>query len=311
MKSNYKYLIVIISLVFLSTACQFLGYSLEKTEKEEPIVETEIVVLPTASTPPTLMVSTLEPTPTEEIEPTPDISYKIGSTKIGELDGMEMVFVPAGNFIMGSNSGDVQEDEKPRHTVYLDAYWIDKYEVTNGQYNICVIAGACTPPEDTSRYLSSVYANHPVVFVTYDQAQAYCQWAGRELPTEAQWEKASRGENGNNFPWGNNAPTCKLANYKGCGGNTNVVGTYPAGVSPYGTYDMLGNVWEWVRDWYDEDYYNSTTEWDNPIGPETGQKYIMRGGSYNHNLKWLRSTDRFPVGKNFKYEYGGFRCAIP
>jgi eukaryotic-like serine/threonine-protein kinase len=172
-------------------------------------------------------------------------------TEITDAKGVSMVLVPAGEFIMGSESGD--DDEKPVHTVYLDAYYIDKYEVTNAAYKVCVDAGGCTPPMQTNSYSrSSYYDNsefddYPVIYVDWNRATDYCEWRDTSLPTETQWEKAARGTDGRTYPWGEGI-SCKQANYYSCVGDTRKVGSYESGKSPYGIYDLAGNVWEWVAD---------------------------------------------------------------
>ena len=157
--------------------------------------------------------------------------------KISEKDGMEMVYVPAGTFLMGSDSSDADSDEGPEHEVYLDAFWIDKYEVTNIQYKLCVQAGTCREPillgsySRESYYNNTEYNGYPVVYVSWNDAQVYCQWVGRELPTEAQWEKAARGTDGRIYPWGNYAPNNNFLNYNGFFGDTTVVGSFSPGAS--------------------------------------------------------------------------------
>jgi serine/threonine-protein kinase len=148
------------------------------------------------------------PTPTNTPTQTPTPTLGVGSTQVSPKDNMEMVYVPAGEFEMGSNE---HEWEQPIHIVYLDAYWIDKYEVTNAQYALCVQTGDCDKPEG-SYYLTSEYDDHPVVNVSWYDAEDYCAWAGRSLPTEAEWEKAARGEDGRTYPWGEGI-NCGLANY--------------------------------------------------------------------------------------------------
>jgi formylglycine-generating enzyme required for sulfatase activity len=240
-------------------------------------------------------------------------------------DPTQEAFIPSGAFRMGCDVGNPaengcaaflsQERELPLHTVYLDAYFIDKYEVTNAHYKACVEAGACKAPGDNrswtrpSYYDNPHYADYPVINVTWHQATAYCTWAGKRLPTEAEWEKASRGSSDTRmYPWGNSAPDCTKANYAGCIGDTNRVGAYPNGASPYSVMDMAGNVWEWVNDWYDENYY-SVSPFSNPQGLETGWFRVMRGGDGRHNDDRIRSADRGRRYPESGSNNGGFRCA--
>ena len=200
-----------------------------------------------------------------------------GDTWISPLDGAAMVYVPVGDFTMGLVEGDsdARDEELPQHTVTLDAFWIDRTEVTNAQYEKCVTAGACDAPEKTksntrdSYYGNSLYDDYPVIYVTWYDAEDYCEWAGKRLPREAEWEKASRGTDGGEYPWGNGSPSATLANYGANEGDTTEVGSYAGGASPYGPLDMAGNVWEWVADWYDGDYYSSSPD-RNPTGPSSG-----------------------------------------
>lgn len=234
------------------------------------------------------------------------------------------VFVPAGEFLMGSaaDDADADDNEKPQHTVYLDAFWIDRVEVTNAMYARCVKAKACAPPlQDTSErrkryYGNPEYANYPVIYVSWEAAQAYCQWAGGRLPTEAEWEKAARGIDGRQYPWGDEPLNCTHSNsgIRGCCvGDTTAVGSYPSGASPYGALDMAGNVYEWVADWYDREYYSRSPA-RNPAGPAAGEKRVIRGGSWGFwDRCWdtpqdvVRSDSRtwsFVDNSNL-----GFRCA--
>ena len=243
--------------------------------------------------------ATITSLPTET--PVPEPTLEVGSIMISEKDGMEMVYVPAGAFTMGSNDGDA--DEKPVHEVYLDGYWIDKYEVTNAQYAKCVAEGDC------DKQVKMEYANHPVVQVSWIDAHAYCAWAGRRLPSEAEWEKAARGTDGRTYPWGFETPSASQLNYNLNEGGMTAVGNYPAGASPYGALDMAGNVWEWVADWYDAGYY-SKSPLENPPGPDSGTYRVLRGGSWLVNGRDVRSADRnlnFPVSAN---DYLGFRCSV-
>jgi serine/threonine-protein kinase len=267
--------------------------------------------------------------------PTPEATLGIGSTMVSPVDGALLVYVPEGEFLMGSEDDDAYRDEAPEHTVYLDAYWIYQHEVTNELFAAFVsetgfetdaekkgwsivftgskwqwqeVFGAhWAAPEGPGSDVDGL-SDHPVIHVSWNDAEAYCQWAGGRLPTEAQWEKAARGTDGRKYPWGNETLTCSLANYSGCGGRTAPVGSFDAGVSPYGALDMAGNVWEWVADWYDAGYYEKSPN-INPIGAESGDFRVLRGGSWFDNEWDLRSTVRYwhnRVGSN--YGSHGFRC---
>ena len=211
--------------------------------------------------------------------PVTPILLDVGSTWVSHEDGMTMMYVPAGEFSMGSNKG--SSNEQPIHIVYLDAYWIDQTEVTNAMYAKCVEAGKCIPPRlqgsytRDSYYGNSSFADYPVINVTWYDAQAYCGWRGDRLPTEAEWEKAAGWDDDKKepriYPWGDTI-NCSFANYRGkdggCVGDTTSVDSYPSGVSFYGLFDMAGNVWEWVADWYGENYYSSSPS-SNPQGPSS------------------------------------------
>jgi formylglycine-generating enzyme required for sulfatase activity len=232
-----------------------------------------------------------------------------GLIKVIGKDGMALLYVPAGEFTMGSDNGEL--GEKPVHTVYLDAFWIDQTEVTNEMYAKCVQAGRCNPPVETTIDYFNLpdYAKHPVVFVNWEMANTYCSWAGRRLPTEAEWEKAARGTDAFPYPWGEGID-CGKANYQSsCVHETSPVGSFALDKSPYGAYDMAGNVWEWVNDWYADGYYQNSPA-SNPLGPDTGQYRSLRGGDWAGDDFNARSAFRGrldPAGMS-NY-YGGFRCA--
>jgi formylglycine-generating enzyme required for sulfatase activity len=227
---------------------------------------------------------------------------------VNPVDGMEMVGVPAGEFTMGSNKG--RADEGPPHSVYLDAFYIDKFEVTNAQYRMCVNAGICVRPAKPEYYDNLDLEQHPVVNVTRSWVKTYCGWAGKRLPTEAEWEKAARGTDGRTYPWGEGID-CEHAQYKDCGGQTVPVGSKPEGASPYGAQDMAGNVWEWVSDRYEEDYYQTSPE-SNPKGPETWSAWmdawVIRGGSWSEESAYVRSSYRSWYNPDAQYYNLGFRC---
>ena len=171
-----------------------------------------------------------------------------GTTRTASTDGMVQAYVPAGLFQMGSTESDPEadRDEFPAHEVYLDAFWMDTTEITSDQFAQYVASGGCTPPQHSFRYGDPTYRDHPVLGVAHPQAAAYCVWAGRRLPTEAEWEKAARGEGGRRYPWGDEPPDETRANFSGIRNDTAPVGSFPAGASSYGIFDLAWNVWVWA-----------------------------------------------------------------
>lgn len=213
-----------------------------------------------------------------------------------------MIYIPAGWFWMGCSQNEKQcsKNEKPYHQVYLDAYYIDKNDVTVDEYTRCVNTGGCTAAACTGDG-----GDYPRNCVDWNQANVYCQWAGKQLPTEAQWEKAARGTDGRIYPWGNEWDASKACYNQG---STCPVGSYPQGASPYGVMDMAGNVWDWCSDWYGANYY-ANSPYMNPQGPDSGQYRVGRGGSWDGDYPSLlrssvRDFDSPPAGDvNL-----GFRC---
>lgn len=239
-----------------------------------------------------------------------------------------MALIPAGSFQMGSNEN---SDEQPIHTVTLDAYYIDQYEVTNAEYADFLNArgnqsegGVTWLVEGDSDVLitqnggewqpKSGYGNYPVVGVSWYGAAAYCEWRGARLPTEAEWEKAARGTDDRTYPWGEEM-SCKLANHDAtryfgdCVGDTTSVGGYPDGASPYGALDMAGNAWEWVADWYCKDTYSQSPE-TNPTGLSCSDSRVRRGGSWEHSSHHSRTVSRSYIFPGFEDDKNGFRCAV-
>jgi serine/threonine-protein kinase len=320
--------------------------------------EVAVAVEPEATRPVVVDIPVVAPEPTEAAArtdtpepPTAD------AARTRSKDGMEMVYVPAGEFTMGSTDADIdailaecsdcERDwftrEQPQHTVTLDAFWIDETEVTNAQYARFLNAlgghkGKCqgqdcirTKSENNDSHIryqggqyvaESGYEDHPMIEVSWYGAQAYCEWAGARLPTEAEWEKAARGTEGRIYPWGNTFDSSKVnlcdrncefdwrdSNADDGYARTAPVGNYSAGASPYGALDMAGNVWEWVADWYAEDYYANSPK-SNPKGPNSGPSKVLRGGSWVNVWYYVRAAGRGTVSyPDLTYSDIGFRCA--
>jgi formylglycine-generating enzyme required for sulfatase activity/Tol biopolymer transport system component len=258
------------------------------------------------------------------VSPIPVSSYvtlprKAAPALVWPKDNMELVFVPEGPFLMGSSDDDAQayDNEKPQHSVSLDAFWIDRTEVTNSMYARCVSDGVCEPPKLSPEHnLESDGGNYPVVGVTWADAQTYCQWAGRRLPTEAEWEKAARGTDGRLYPWGDAKPSRDRSLYsipeeQDYPPDFQPVGSFPNSISPYGALDMAGNVWEWTSDWFNEGYYQVSPD-ENPVGAPNGDRHVLRGGAWNEDVRYLRVANRGSGDLAFGEieNNAGIRCAI-
>ena len=220
-----------------------------------------------------------------------------------------MVLVPAGEFTMGSDEGD--DDEQPVHRVVLDSFYLDTFEVTNGRFAKFVAAIQSEPPWGFADQETPVVdAERPVRWVTWLEATGYCLWAGKRLPTEAEWEKAARGPEGRVYPWGNDPPTAAQAVFGLKEGDETVspVGDHPHGRSPYGAQDLAGNLYEWVSDWYDDAFYAAAPT-RNPRGPVAGTTKVQRGGSYINQPYRLRSAFRTKGDPTEHDPHVGFRCA--
>jgi formylglycine-generating enzyme required for sulfatase activity len=309
------------------------------------LVKPTVFVVAWTSTPePTRMVSTVR-------------------TSVSPKDGMVMVFVPAGEFLMGSTDAEIEQvvascsdckkewftSEMPQHIVYLNDYWMDQTEVTVGKFGKFIEETQFKTQADQQGwgYVYDTTANNwqkqmtnanwrypngpaegegnasdPVVQVNWNDAQAYCEWAGRRLPTEAEWEKAARGEKGRIYPWGDLPPAGNLVNFAdknsvftyadknvddGYAGSA-PVGSYPEGASPYGTLDMAGNVWEWVADWFDASYYQNSPPTD-PSGPTEGSGRVLRGGAWDGAVRMVRAPNRIMLDPVYTISVFGFRCA--
>ena len=274
------------------------------------------------------------PQPTDTVEiftetatypPTLTPAFDIGTTMINEIDGASMVYVPPGEFMMGDDEG--SPAQQPAHLVSTLGFWMYQYEVTNSQFSQCVAAGECETPEITAwdshektpneYYDQSDFADFPVIYVSWKSAAAYCKWVGGRLPTEAEWEMAARGGlEEMSYPWGNEEPVCDLgavngAHFANCGdpfgGLVIPVGSFaPNG---YGLFDMAGNVGEWVKDYYEEDYYKSKI-YENPQGPGLTTYHGLRGGDFRVTANGITVSIRNMSWSNAAYHPTGFRCVV-
>lgn len=312
-----KYIIPALLFIFIVTACgkQSQVTTVESTSTQVPLSTIVPVSTPTATE--EVVVSTV--IPTDEF---PNIH-------VSSVDDMPQAYIPAGTFHMGGYDVRAAPDEFPAHDVTINAFWMDQLEVTNAMYQLCVSAGACTYPQNpasqrrTDYYNNIEFKDYPVVYVTWAQAKFYCEWADRRLPTEAEWERAARGDDMRTFPWGEDKPDERFANFNFIVKDTSRVGSYPLGASPFGVLDMAGNVAEWTNDFYKSNFY-STLESLNPMGPVTSSSLfrVVRGGSLGDAEINIRVPKRSSVlgsdlralddTKEYLGDFSpriGFRCA--
>jgi formylglycine-generating enzyme required for sulfatase activity len=304
---------IFIALALFASACQAGGAQAEPTA----------ISLPTAfptNTPPSVNAPV-------EVSSGNDS----GSERTSSVDGMPQAYIPDGTFRMGALDANPKKDEQPDHNVTLKAFWMDKLEVTNGMFALCMKAGACEPPQEFKSETRDSYFNNPefndfpVVYVTWLQASTYCSWAGRRLPTEAEWERAARGDDFRTYVWGEDRPDSSRGNFNYFVGDTSRAGNFPAGASQFGILDMAGNVAEWTNDYYDSDYYSQGVTM-NPPGPGARSEFfnrVVRGGTYQDAFSEIRLANRASVrGSNpqasdvYSADYLGeispkigFRCA--
>lgn len=330
--STFKFFIVLMAALTCLNACS-TNPSAQKTEVAgvNPATATVQLTQPSASE------------ATETVAPTE--ASTAPSHRVSEVDGMELIYIPAGDFVMGCAGTSCTVDVWPGpfpdnmvQTVDLSDYWIDRHPVTIGQYNQCVAAGACRPyntnnipPQGTEYFSDPQYSNYPVVNVSWYMARDYCTWVGRRLPTEAEWEKAARGTDGRKYPWGDEPYAENLANIcdvdcpPGVRGNVSnpnfddgyagpsPVGSYPAGASPYGVLDMAGNVWEWTSTAAMAYPYDANDEREAQYYIADGEKWperILRGGPWNDGLGYQRSSFRYRAVAIYWNMNMGFRCAV-
>ena len=261
--------------------------------------------------------------------PTATPQFSVGSTRLRGRDGMRMLYVPAGSFLMGSEAGEpgAKGDEYPQHEVHLDAFWMDETEVTNQKFArflnvegnqgfggttwLDLDAGGCLIEQVRGEFRARAnYEAYPVVEVNWNGARAYCEWVGGRLPTEAEWEYAARGRNSSLYPWGDEKPQCGFVQYGQCSSGLTTVGSFPAGTSWVGALDLGGNAWEWVADYYGAGYYRSSAA-ENPGGPREGQQRVLRGGGgLTYVTTMLRTAARRAADPYTTEGDVGFRCVM-
>jgi formylglycine-generating enzyme required for sulfatase activity len=317
-----KLYVVLVALAIVASACQ-LGGAAQAEPTAIPLAATA-VPSPTA-----IMNATAAPQGGGVPE--------AGTPRVSPSDGMTQIYVPDGTFMRGGIDADAHTNEMPSNKITMTGFWMDKVEVTNGMYMLCVTAGVCELPrsgqmtimksQTRENYLRDPqFTDYPVVYVTWGDADAYCKWSGRRLPSEAEWEYSARGgfPSLNTYPWGDQRPDGSYANFNYETGDTMRVGSFPAGASPFGILDLAGNVAEWVNDLYDMKYYDQSVAM-NPTGPIAKSDEFMRvvrGGHWGDSWQMLRVSARASLmGPNPNVQQGtdrwygesaptvGFRCA--
>lgn len=286
----YRTIIMLLGILLAGIIGGIIGYSIGQSD-DESVVEAEAQHISTPMT---------------------RLSVASEFDEFFQPDTVIMILIPAGEFSMGSETGD--PDERPIHEVFVDAFYIDQYEVTNKEYMNCVDEGVCREPiqigetnMDSKYYGDPAYDDFPVNTVNWHMAKTFCEWRGARLPTEPEWEKAAGGSESLRYPWGEEID-CSRANFKDCNGGPVAVGSYESGKSPYGVYDMAGNVWEWVSDPiqhypYQADFSGQISEYDSRV---------VRGGGWLDDGNFLRTTNRSYLHPSLFYDYEtvGFRCAM-
>ncbi len=329
--------VLIIGMVGGGWAISAFGHRFTASPMPDALIRTDTAAhtISSSSAPTIMNTPTHTPLPsnTPIVAPTLAPTIGIGTTTVSEVDGMVMAFVPAGEFLMGASNSDanVNPDERRQHIVYIDDLWIDQTEVSVGMFTR--FAGAVGYQTDAERSGGAYIWNgggwdfigstnwrfpndparaardeQPVTQVSWNDAAAYCAWAGRRLPTEAEWEKVARGATGSLYPWGNTPPDSTRANYADLLGDTSAVTSYPAGANGFGVLNLAGNVYEWVADWYGKDYY-SISPARNPQGPASGKYRVMRGGSWQLGAPSLRAFVREVSEPQYMNNNVGFRCS--
>lgn len=317
-----KHLFFLILPILILTACTTPPI---ESPTPAPALTQPPTSIPTNAPSATAEISVPTIIPTVTVVPTQETL----AIRVSQVNGMPQAYIPEGTLHMGGYDARAAKDEFPAHDVKIDAFWIDQLEVTNAMYQLCVNAGACRPPQSIRSARRDAYYNniefkdYPVVYVTWEQAMTYCTWTGGRLPTEAEWERAARGDDLRTFPWGEDKPDERFANFNMLVTDTSRAGSYPLGASPFGVLDMAGNVAEWTNDIYGPTFYASAEAMLNPVGPVSSSSLmrVVRGGSLGDAEINIRVSKRssvlgsninsLPTTTEFLGDFSpriGFRC---